>query len=789
MKKSFLYKGFEASGYYICRSCQLKRSTRTSSTPSIVHPGARHAHTFASVNGIARYSEDPKSQAHRENNELARNPELKAKKHRPRKSTESEDGDRAANSGQSLDKDRRLVIKRKSAGRIQSKRAIHTTTTLNGAKAVKRLADQKEKLSNSKTSKKRASTSTKKHESAKSTPVRKLKQRFRKVDTHQRDLRARARNRTKEVEEKVDYDRLARITGQDIQMNAISVPTPSIPRLAHALERVLFNPGVCHVRDPRTRVYNVDPHLEKLMPIRDFNFNTLNIFTPPSKDETLAGIARDSQKRYLASTSSLTSVLRHFHYLLSRWRPINMDMLSRSFPAILTSFTKLQRAPEAIFLRWKDGVYAIDADKMFDSANVLSLMGRYMEKLLVLNKEAFGRHRVGSDNPITDEERREPEAYHYSTLGDFVLRSQLDAHDPRLPGSGVFDLKTRAVVPIRMDSEEFESGMGYEIRSLNGEWQSFEREYHDMIRSTMLKYSLQVRMGRMDGIFVAYHNIARIFGFQYISLEDMDLALHGQRDRSLGDGEFHLSLRLLNDVFNQATEQFPEQTLRIHFEARDAKVPFMYIFVEPISDEDADQIQNMNKDKIEEWERNLLRSGPTGQTDSSVNVEQDVTSEFLAQSGRHSPLDAEASNAESQDNIADAGQPLSQALFSDSKNTTGEPKVEEGPVLAWQLYTYSHINKTYYARPPSTMTSDDAWDLSYELKRISESRAPTLYKACKERRRKELSEEEERRDHDYYRDMLRSISEEGKKWREGIDRIEEKERQEGKEKGMWDDLI
>lgn len=295
------------------------------------------------------------------------------------------------------------------------------------------------------------------------------------------------------------------------------------------------------------------------MPVREFDFNTLAIFTPPSKDQTLATIARESKKKYIASTSSMTGVLKHFHFLLSCWRGINFTMLSKAFPAGLQSFTKMTRCPDAIFLKWKKGVYAVDADKMYDGANVLSLMGRYMEKLLTLDKKSFERHRVGSEDQVTEAERKEPEAFHYSTLGDFILRSQLDAYDARLPGTGMFDLKTRAVVPIRMDSGDFEWGMGYEIRSLRGEWQSFEREYHDMIRSTMLKYSLQVRMGRMDGIFVAFHNIARIFGFQYVSLDEMDNALHGQWDRTLGDQEFLASVSLMNDVFNRATEKFPEQ--------------------------------------------------------------------------------------------------------------------------------------------------------------------------------------------------------------------------------------
>lgn len=40
------------------------------------------------------------------------------------------------------------------------------------------------------------------------------------------------------------------------------------------------------------------------------------------------------------------------------------------------------------------------------------------------------------------------------------MRSQLDCLDPRLPGTGVFDIKTRAAVPIRLDI------LNYEVRVL-----------------------------------------------------------------------------------------------------------------------------------------------------------------------------------------------------------------------------------------------------------------------------------------------------------------------------------
>ena len=358
------------------------------------------------------------------------------------------------------------------------------------------------------------------------------------------------------------------------------------------------------------------------MPVAEFDFNALKEYITSSRDESLNRIAQESGKRYMGSTSSMTGVLAHFHFLLSQWRPLDISMLSKSFPRDLQSFTEFQRIPSAIFLRWKDGSYAIDADKEFASANVLSMLGKSMEKLLTLDTNDFERYRKSSPGRVTEEERSAPESYHYSTMGEFLMRSQLDAYDPRLPGTGMFDLKTRSVVSIRMDVANYEHGVGYELRSRRGEWESYEREYYDMIRSAFLKYSLQVRMGRMDGIFVAFHNIERIFGFQYISLPEMDSTLHGQSDTSIGDQEFRLSLDLLNKVLDRAAKKYPEsvssgqyvlihithllQSLRIFFETRDTQTPFMYIFVEPVTEEQVAEIQSQNNAKIQEFERSVL---------------------------------------------------------------------------------------------------------------------------------------------------------------------------------------
>lgn len=421
------------------------------------------------------------------------------------------------------------------------------------------------------------------------------------------------------------------VSARDLQLVPVDKPQPPVPRLAYGLDRVLFNPGVYHLQDPRSRVYNFDPYLAGIMPVKEFDFGALRQYVTSSKDRTLANIAKEAGKKYAGSTSSMTSMLAHFHYLLSAWRPINANHVSRSFPVESQQFTRIGRAPAAIFLQYQDGTYAIDADKEFDTANVLSMLGKSMEKLLTLPKEEFEKYRRVNSDQLSEEERNSDESYHYTTMGDFMMRSQLDAHDHRVPGTGMFDLKTRAVVSIRMDAQEYHKGVGYEIRHRFGEWESYEREYYDMIRSAFMKYSLQVRMGRMDGIFVAFHNIQRIFGFQYICLPEMDETIHGTSNLTLGNHEFKLSLHLLNKLLDKATERYPKQSLRLHFETRPTDPPFMYVFAKPVDQEQIEGVQNKNKAAVEAFERDMMGlvrdEKEDGEEDIPVAQEEDPSAE------------------------------------------------------------------------------------------------------------------------------------------------------------------
>ncbi|KAI5475994.1 hypothetical protein MNV49_000507 [Pseudohyphozyma bogoriensis] len=368
-----------------------------------------------------------------------------------------------------------------------------------------------------------------------------------------------------------------------------SPPVP-IASMAHGLSRVLFSPGVHMLKDPRTGVFNFSPSLESLPKLEEFEFEKLPQYITSSKDETLEKLAREHEKKFVGSTSSTVSMLCHVYFWLSKGAPVNVSMLGAWAQKASTSFTLGQRLPASVILNWKDGHYAIDADKSLDAAsdlNPLAQYGHLMEKLLTTEAEEFKGFLKGSKNPARSE-ADDKQAYHYMTADKLLLRSQLDAHHDLLPNVS-FDLKTRASIAVRQDRLNHESAADYHVTRLKGEWRSFEREYYDLIRSAFLKYQFQARIGHMDGCFLAYHSTGRFFGFQYIPIEEMDEALFGSADgsRAAGDRNFAVCLAVLQDVLEAASACYPSQTIKLTFNANTVDVVSLQgdplrVFVEPV---------------------------------------------------------------------------------------------------------------------------------------------------------------------------------------------------------------
>ncbi|KAJ1340853.1 hypothetical protein BSLG_004555 [Batrachochytrium salamandrivorans] len=267
------------------------------------------------------------------------------------------------------------------------------------------------------------------------------------------------------------------------------------PKLNHGLDRVLFSPGPVFLKDPRTETFNFDDSLQTIPPPDSFDYSKLPPYIIASEDKVLHSIATKYNCKYFGSTSSLTPILSK----------------------LILSFTGLRP-------------------------------GTMLESMLCEDKKDFKRF-FNNDDSSSDVGIASSK-YGYSSAEDMVLRAQFDCHHPSLPNK-VFDIKTRATMAIRHNMGDHQSSVGYRIRKLNGIYESFEREYYDMLKSTFLKYSLQVRIGNMDGIFVGYHNTS----------------------------SFALSLKLLRRIMDAATKKFPETDIRILFD--DSKDQSMTCIVQP----------------------------------------------------------------------------------------------------------------------------------------------------------------------------------------------------------------
>lgn len=102
----------------------------------------------------------------------------------------------------------------------------------------------------------------------------------------------------------------------------------------------------------------------------------------------------------------------------------------------------------------------------------------------------------------------------------------------------------------------------------------------------------------MDGILLAYHNTQNIFGFQYISREEMDSRIFGSS--RVANKVFENCLFLFESVLDEATKKYPDQTLRLSFDTHPGSpAAIQRIFVEPVPENEENSKQDA--DSLEEF--------------------------------------------------------------------------------------------------------------------------------------------------------------------------------------------
>lgn len=355
------------------------------------------------------------------------------------------------------------------------------------------------------------------------------------------------------------------LAASDVPVKPIKPPREGkVARLSNQLQRVLFSPGVHYLRDPRTGVWNFASELSKIPTPDEFNFDSIPEYITASKDPELADLGQTEGVKYIGSTSTVTQSFSQIWFALNGGHGVDIEKHTQPYAAQGTAYTAGAQLPASIVL-WPqaNGRYAIDSDKRVQTDdNILSQYGNILEKVLTTDPSEWWKSLKGAPAEVVAKSKpKGREAYAYSRGGSVLMRSQLDCQDNRLPGSGTFDIKTRACMPIRHDRANWVKHSAYDISETLGEFATFERETFDLSRSGMLKYCFQARIGDMDGIFIAYHNTARCFGFEYMPRSELDKRLFGSVD--VADQVFALCVGFFERIMDLATGLFPDTAISV----------------------------------------------------------------------------------------------------------------------------------------------------------------------------------------------------------------------------------
>jgi hypothetical protein len=184
-------------------------------------------------------------------------------------------------------------------------------------------------------------------------------------------------------------------------------------------------------------------------------------------------------------------------------------------------------------------------------------LGKVMENQLTMSDQEFRRRYIKTEMV----ENFVPEREHHRFLlvnNEICLRSQIDGTSEKEDGTPiVFEIKTRATSPIRYDLANYKDYMDYELKTDLGRYESFEREYYDMIRGAFLKYGFQMKIGGMDGAFVVYHNTETIYGYEYIRNSEVLKRIFGNDLNS--QVMFIVSAKMLTTILDYVKAKVKEE--------------------------------------------------------------------------------------------------------------------------------------------------------------------------------------------------------------------------------------
>lgn len=354
-----------------------------------------------------------------------------------------------------------------------------------------------------------------------------------------------------EETEKIDFSGMK-------QVNLVSANEfEKIPALANKLDFVVQKPGIYRLSDMKNYIGEQRYDFLKSIPQPDqVDFSQIPPYNPPSTDTKLLDFARKQKCKYLMSTSTISYFLSHLYYSLSFYKEPNFGNVGNFSQKERTRYMNAQKKPYTSFMKCLDkekNLWAFDSDSGMFTPNHLILiqMGKILERVYTMEPDHFNatfikdKQNLGLFPPVDDDYHR------FMVLNDKIcLRSQIDCKTTMPDGKHVvFEIKSRALAPIRYDIFEWSKYLDYYIDPIYGELHSYEREYYDLIRGAMLKYFFQLKIGQMDGAFVGYHNSRENFGFEYVKMSTIEKLLFSSTFKA--DMVFMLSTRIMSHLLDK----------------------------------------------------------------------------------------------------------------------------------------------------------------------------------------------------------------------------------------------
>jgi hypothetical protein len=193
----------------------------------------------------------------------------------------------------------------------------------------------------------------------------------------------------------------------------------------------------------------------------------------------------------------------------------------------------------------------------------------------------------------------------------------------------------------------------------------------------------------------------------------------------------------------------------------------MYVFAEPVTEEQADEIQNSKSEARKKFERDVVgvqRDDPEVQAEwqhIQSRVDEEVEGDEL-----------QSRSEETDDYEEPSDEDLDAAAESEAVDTKTE---SNGPLMGWTLTVLNRVNGEYVDRPEN-LTSLDRWTVEYNIKEIADSQCRKLYEKVVREREAQVGQEKQDQDMSLkrYREMIQRFSKAGRQWREQQDKIDAK---------------